>query len=84
MDLGLGQKRTTLKGFGGGGLHVRFYLFPAPAAPSVRTLLVGSGMKEAAQHGENRRPQHSPEASDTHQSKSPSAMTWHHLSSDLD
>lgn len=28
--------------------------------------------------------QRSPEAADTHQSKSPPAMAWHHLSSDLD
>lgn len=81
LDLGLGQKRTTLKRFGEGGLHVRFYFFPAPAALSVSTLLVG---RRGAQHGENRSPQHSPEAADTHQSKSPPAMTWRHLSSDLD
>lgn len=40
--------------------------------------------RRGAQHGENRSPQHSPEAADTHQSESPSAMTWRHLSGDLD
>lgn len=79
LDHGLGQKRTTLKGLGEGADMSDFISFPL-----LRRFCQNAPCWQRYEGGENRSPQHSPEAADAHHSKSPSAMKWRNLSGDLD
>lgn len=68
----------------GGADMSDFISFPLLRCCLSERSLLAAAWSKGAQHGENRSPQHSPEAAGTHQPESPSAMTRRHLSGDLD
>lgn len=80
----IGAKEDNSDKMWKGCWFVSFYFLPPPAALSVRTGLVCKEGKEGSPVRGTQALQRSPGAADTHQSKSPPAMAWHHLSRDLD
>ena len=82
LDIGLGQKRTTLTRYREGADMLAFIFFPllhhslSEQPSSVRS----RGVRRAQWTLTLQRSQ---QAADTHQFKSPPAMTWYHLISDL-